>query len=351
VTTKPISLERLLALSALCAVAACQLSLDLDAYAFSALPQGGDMSDTDGGPAEAGSAPTPPGAPPDAADGSEAGGPSGSCGPCSLANAESACADAECVVSNCRLGFRDDNAVASDGCETPDVATAGLLLWLSADRGVTADAEGLLSAWQDQSEAQRPAIPPSAAASPHRVALDAERFVVEFDGNDELVLPGLPAFSSLSFFAVVAAREGPRCPSFLHISNRVNLDTENEIEIGRHEGALYYEVGSATLMASGAFPPEVLQIATVTHTAADATASLYLGGALVARGAVTLPDAVQRTANYIGFNHWDRPIDGTCAPLLGRIGEMLLYARGMSDAERRVIEGYLADKWGLSLAQ
>lgn len=338
------------ALSGLYTVAACQLTLDLDKYAFESLPAEAGVGREDGG--QAGGTAGTSSAPPDAALAPDADGGENGCGPCNPANAEGVCQSGECALASCRVGFRDDNDTPGDGCEAPDVATEGLLLWLMADRGVTADAAGLVSAWQDQSPNQRQALAPSAAASPHRIAAPQERFLLEFDGNDELVLPALPAFSSLSFFAVVEAREGPNCPSLLHVSNRVNLDTEDEIEIGRHVGALYYEVGFEPLSGpNNGFLAGALQIASITHASADTTASLYLGGALVARGAVALPASVPRTANYIGNNHWDRVQDGSCNPFLGRIGEMLLYARGMSDAEREVIEGYLAGKWGLSVVE
>jgi hypothetical protein len=292
-----------------------------------------------------------PGPLPDTGDASDASGGEGGCGPCSLTNAESTCDGAACAISRCRIGFRDDNGMPADGCEAPDVAPTGLLLWFMADQGVTADAEELVSVWQDQSEGERLAVPPSAAASPHRVALSEQRFALQFDGDDELALPALPAFDSLSFFVVVEVSDGPECPSFLHVSNRAGVNTENEIEIGRHElGALYYEVGSETLRGPR-LPPGALQLASIVHSAADMTASMYLDGALVARTAMLLPDAVQRTANYIGFNHWSSVADGNCRPLLGSIAELMLFARGLSDAEREVIQGYLAGKWGLSIAE
>lgn len=338
------------ALGSLYTAVACQLTLDLDKYSFAALPAEAGVAPEDGG--QAGGAAGSSSAPPDATVPPDADGGGGDCGLCNPANAEGACESGACAIADCRAGYRDDNDLPGDGCEAPDVSTEGLLLWLMADRGVTADAQGLVSTWQDQSANEWQALAPSAAASPHRITIPEDRSILEFDGDDELVLPALPPFSSLSFFAVVEAREGPECPSLLHVSNRVNLDTENEIEIGRHVGALYYEVGPEPLSGpNNGFLAGVLQIASITHAPSDTTVSLYLGGALVARGAVPLPAPVQRTANYIGNNHWERVQDGFCNPFLGRMGEMLLYTRAMSDAERAVIEAYLAAKWGLSVAE
>lgn len=278
------------------------------------------------------------------------GGAAGSTGvpcECELDHAQTACVDDTCSIERCLAGWTNANRTTSDGCEAPDVPERELQLWLSTDANLQLGEGDHVARWGDRSPNNFAAAPPSAEASPTRVDGPAGSPLLEFDGNDELVLPAFPAFSELSFFGVVLPLEQPNCPSILHFSNRGERPPD-DVEIGRHEGSFYYEVYTEALDDPNEFPVSQLQTTSVIHQP-DGTATLYLDGNRVAERVIALPVRRTRVSNFIGNNHWNAATDGGCAPFRGRIGELLFYNRALDAAERMRVEAYLQSKWQLTL--
>jgi hypothetical protein len=230
------------------------------------------------------------------------------------------------------------------------------LLWLRTDSGVTRGSDGAVTLWADQSGNQHDASPPTPASAPVWVE-QAPHPMLDFTGGSELQLPELPALSQLSIFVVAIARDdgSPRCPSLLHMSNLNGGPTvqADDVELGRHEGELYYEATRPTLTADaahvGSFTTRVPHVLAVVH-ALDEVAQLRIDGIEIGRAALALPRSIARTHNFIGNNHYYLDQNTTqCDPFVGRIGEILLYARAVSESERAAIEGYLSAKWGVPL--
>jgi hypothetical protein len=230
------------------------------------------------------------------------------------------------------------------------------LLWLRTDSGVTRGSDGAVTLWADQSGNQHDARSPAPANAPQWVE-QAPHPMLDFTGSSELQLPTLPALSQLSIFAIAIARDdgSPRCPSLLHLSNLNGGPTvqADDIELGRHQAELYYEATRPTLTPDaahlGSFTTRVPHVLAVVH-ALDEVAQLRIDGIEVARAALALPRSIARTHNFIGNNHYYLDQNTTqCDPFVGRIGEVLLYARAVSDSERAAIERYLSAKWGVPL--
>jgi hypothetical protein len=343
---------------AIAATAACQASLELDAYSFSRAGGAGDEG-------QGGSHAVPPGPVADAggvgaggagavpavmADASVAGGPELGCLPCELAHAEAACVDAGCVIASCRGPWRDANGNVDDGCEAGDVPSDQLTLWFMADQGVTTAADGSVTTWIDQSPGNRSASQPVLAQRPTLVSAPPGQLpMLSFDGtNDFLDLPpGFSTFTGASFFAVVEALPNDLCAGILHFSNGSDAD---DVEFGRHQpNLLYYEVVGSFLNGTprGFVVDRRLVLSVVQAGSSDGVGSVEsrIDGSLDQIGPVDLPRVVERLQNYVGRNGYFEQPELCSMYFRGRIGELLFYPRGVTGDERQQIESYLAEKW------
>lgn len=275
---------------------------------------------------------------------------------CELPHALATCSSEGCAVARCVGPWRDENGNADDGCETGDVATAGLSLWFMADRGVT-ELEGAVSSWQDQSPNRSAAVQASPAQMP-RLQWSAEGLpLLFFDGvNDALSLPiGFARFDGAAFFAVVEALPNELCAGILHFSNGPGV---NDVELGRHNpGLLYYEVGSQPVEgAPGAFEVgrrlllsiiQVADVATGDITPTTGTVELRINGIANGTRSINLPETIEREENFVGRNNYLEDQDVCSMFFHGRIGELLFYQRGVGAEERQRLEAYLQEKWQL----
>ncbi len=238
------------------------------------------------------------------------------------------------------------------------------LLWLRADAGVTLTSS-VVTAWQDQSGHKNHATQSMASRAPKRVTPVAGRLPwLEFDGvDDELDLPaGFASFDAgLSLFAAVQETVVSSCPAVIQLSNApdvddIDLDFDSvrtnqggiapQVVVGPGTSAsdtgrtIHFEAGSQFLSAPGdSFQPGALVTLSVVQ-APSGTVELHLDGVYVARGQVALPKSIQRMNNFIG-----RSLYNGCKAFHGRIGEIMLYDRAVSEGERMGIEQYLIKRW------
>jgi hypothetical protein len=215
----------------------------------------------------------------------------------------------------------------------------GLLLWLDAQRGVT-EVSGAVSAWADQSGSGLDASQPLASARPRRVSASAALPMIEFDGEDDFLslADGFSDFrEGVSFFAVVEVAEDNGCVGILEFSNGAEVD---DINFGRQEGAPHYEVlGGYFHGPDGVFELGQRYIVGLVHDTGR-NAELRLNGEFLRVQSFELPENLMRYDNFVG-----RTLYEGCSLLSGRVGEIILYARGMGDAQRVEVERYLRDKW------
>lgn len=227
-------------------------------------------------------------------------------------------------------------------CAPSGLLTDGLELWFAADRGVVTE-EGAVSYWADQSgrgnhagqsvSSQRPTLASSPSGLP----------MLDFDGaGDHLRLPiGFSSFAGASFFLVVQADPNTGCAGILSFANGNYTD---DVEFGRHTpNLLYFEVlGDAVEGVDGGFEAGRLLQASILQQA-DSTVELRIDGTITGAGEAELPAAVTREQNFVGKNTYTE-----CPTTFdGRIGEILLFTRGLTPAERESVERYLELKWEL----
>jgi hypothetical protein len=253
------------------------------------------------------------------------------------------------------------SGVAGEGAVPPGLGGAGgspdfsglipqdkLVLWLMADHGVGPPDGERVAVWADYSpneadayqslDVLQPSVVPAAGGVPP---------MIEFDGqNHQLALrPGLSEFSDfsagLSAFIIASEVDDRNCPSLLQLSNGPE---EQDIEIGRDNGTIHYEVDLAdTYGMPNAFGLNQRLLLGVIH-APDELPEVRLNGVFMGMGqdekSRVLPVLMPRLNNFIG-----RSLYSECALFHGRIGEIILYARAVDSAEREAIQRYLQDKW------
>lgn len=262
------------------------------------------------------------------------------------------------------IPFPGGSAGGANGGATNGARDPAQLLWLRADTGVTLTS-GVVSAWQDQSGHKHHAAQTMVMRSPKRVTPVTGKLPwIEFDGvDDELDLPvGFSNFDAgLSLFAVVQETAVSSCPALIQLSNApevddIDLDFDSvrsnrgelglQVAVGPGTSAsdsgrtIHFEAGSQFVSAPGdAFQPGALVTLSVVQTP-SAVVELRVDGVYLARGQVALPKSIERMNNFIG-----RSLYTGCKAFHGRVGELMLYNRALSDGERAGIEQYLIKRW------
>jgi hypothetical protein len=212
-----------------------------------------------------------------------------------------------------------------------------LVLWLRADRGVTAQG-GRISSWGDQSGNGADAVQ-SVAASQPTLASDAGVPAVSFDGVAEfLTLPDIDApFSrGLSIFAAVnIVPQQSGCSALLELSAGTESD---DISLGDFLGAAHFEVKDA--VGEGApIAADRFHLMSVIHSV-PGSAEMRLDGASTIVTVAPMARDTLRTTNFVG-----RTLVDLCTPLSGRVYELVLYSRAVSGAEVTAIESALRSRW------
>lgn len=217
--------------------------------------------------------------------------------------------------------------------------TDGLVLWLTADRGVT-EQNGAVSVWADQSGQHSDALQTGVDLRP---MLDRSAFsgmgAIAFDGQDDFMkLPvGFADFTQgLSFFSTFAVEHDDLCTALLEVSNGSEID---DIDFGRLEGRAAFEVldGSSSSGTLAVGSPQLYSV--IQHT--DASVAMRVNGSDVGTATIALPANILRQDNYVG-----NTLYSGCSVFGGRIGEMLLYDHAVGDRELLDIEAYLGKHAG-----
>jgi hypothetical protein len=248
------------------------------------------------------------------------------------------------------LTSSDDVAVTvtDPNATAPIVPTTGLKLWLRADAGVT-EAGGAVSQWADQSGSSRNAGQTVAASYPQLVANAVNgKPALAFDGTNDfltfnLPLNGLTAMTMVIVSSNTVNRTGDgngvaHAPLFwnetadwgtVHLSPFQNLvkfrfgtRQVNNLPVYTRPVSAGTNFGMAMAIKNGAVE------------------TLYLDGqlALTASGKLSTIAGIRDTGN-IGRGYNDNTYFG------GRIAEILVYDRALTDSERQTLEQYLRVKY------
>ena len=223
----------------------------------------------------------------------------------------------------------------------PPVPQDGLELWFDATVGIT-ESSGVVAGWKDRSGNARHA---AQTALNYRPKLVADGFngkpTVVFDGQDRyLKIPTLPGdfTRGVSIFAIgqQEADEGP-CTGLFEASNGPEID---DVHLGTWDNALLYEVYADTMHPTDEplllGKPQLLAAVQQMNTGVQ----LRRNSNGVGEGNLALPATIARELVYLGKTEYSN-----CKPYDGRLSEILVYSRGVNDAELVEIEAYLQKKW------
>lgn len=239
----------------------------------------------------------------------------------------------------------------------------GLMLWLAADVGVTADAGGQVTGWNDQSGNGNNAAPRAGAPSTEAPTLAANvvngKAVLRFDGQDDVL--EIPNSATLQpqagdwtvFFVAkrLAASQGdfPQVigsrPWVSGLDEGWSVSMSSGGAVGSHyaDGAAGHDVPA--VLSNARLSQSAFQMWQVEENRAAGTTTFYANGDLDATRSTPMPvEAVdQLDAVYIG-----REIGGSDNRRANlELGEILVYNRVISKTERESISSYLSEKYGL----
>jgi hypothetical protein len=229
---------------------------------------------------------------------------------------------------------------ASDANLSPSIPADGLILWLRADRGVTAQSS-LVSRWTDQSPAHADAAQDVTRSRPVLVADGINgRPALLFDGTDDFLQldEGFGDFSmGISIFTVMnTTLEGEVCAPVFEASNGEEID---DIHFGPNHDHVNYEVFNDANLDVACLP-DVPQLFSVVQDKTG-TFEVRRDGLFGTLSTFPPPAVVARKAVFVG-----KSLYSSCKTFAGRIGEVIVYARALSDAEARGVESYLQQQYG-----
>ncbi|MBK7549752.1 MAG: hypothetical protein IPI20_18955 [Rhodoferax sp.] len=235
--------------------------------------------------------------------------------------------------------------------------TAGLALLLDAGNAALTMSNGSeVTEWRDASGSNRNAVTlPGRGPVLVTGALGGDA-VLRFDGqNDYLDLPAAFAdFTSGMTLLVVARPASVQAGSKLLLLG--NGAGQANVSLGRNGGGAglqYFTTNSGgnygwfgtadALTSNEAALYTVVQAGGVASSAVQATVSK--NGIAVGSGQF-MPPVVTRSTNYIGRSYWGG--DGYFA---GDIAEIIVYNRTLTASELAAVQGYLAQKYSLAVAE
>jgi hypothetical protein len=229
---------------------------------------------------------------------------------------------------------------APDADRAPSIPADGLILWLRADRGVTAQSSSV-SRWADQSTVHADAVQDVARSRPVLVADGINgRPALLFDGSDDYLqlAEGFGDFSKgISIFTVMnTSLEGDVCAPVFEASNGAEVD---DIYFGPNHDHVNYEVFNDANIEVECLP-DVPQLFSVVQEPTG-TFEIHRNGRFGILSTFPPPATVIRKAVYVG-----KSLYSGCHTFAGRIGEVIVYARALPDADSRAVESYLQERYG-----
>ena len=223
-----------------------------------------------------------------------------------------------------------------------------LALWLKADSGVTADANGFVSQWTDQSGNGNHALQTNSVSMPTLLsgALNANP-VLHFDGVTNFLeiadSPGLLIRGDLTIYAVALFEDYANFNGIIAktLANQpapfdfyLNRSTTGPLRFIRGNGS-----GNSTV--SGTTTPVAGQYYILSAVVNGTNGTQYLNGAVNGSGPL-----------IAGVGDGGRPVrigtrDDFATRLKGTLAEVILIRGAVSFAERTAIDNYLGNKYGI----
>lgn len=223
----------------------------------------------------------------------------------------------------------------------PTIPVDGLELWFDATVGVH-EVNGVVTTWEDRSKNARHALQTAVNYRPKRIVdgFNGKPTIV-FDGEDRyLKVPTLPGdfTRGVSIFTIgEQITDDGGCTGMFEASNGPEID---DVHLGTWESALLYEVYSDTMHPKDTLlllgEPQLLAAVQQMNGAVQ----LRRNSSGLGEANMLLPVTIPREQVYLG-----RTAYASCVPYHGSLSEVLVYSRGVNDAELIQIETYLQKKW------
>ncbi len=228
-----------------------------------------------------------------------------------------------------------------------------LQLWLRADAGVTANANGAVTAWADQSGQGNHAAQANANQAPRLVesALNGKP-VVRFEGGTRYLdvpnSPGVSFIGDLSTFFVIklADRSGYRAVWSKVLGNKPR-PTDYYLLPDSNVPRLYRGNAGQWLSADGAVAVPSGEFAVIGFDVAGTAVAHYFNDQVNGRGTIALASPAEDSGLPLRIGSRDDLV----TQLKGDLAELLLYDIALSDVDRRQVLEYLRAKYALAFNQ
>jgi len=256
---------------------------------------------------------------------------------------------AEIIFHNGELTLAQIDSVeralsAKYNLELPPIPGEQLAYWLRADRGIDTTSAGRVTSWANSAPAANSATQSSDARRPRFIAQGLNgRPAIEFDGNDVLISTNNISLNQQTIFAV-----------FNSTSPDVKIICEHSQNANTNNGSfLTTSIGNTLLFRRATFSSvganyvenwgndSAYRVITTWFASNDSVAMRINGNTVsLTKGGSTSGNANDKF--YIGGR-------GTTADfgLVGRIAELIVYNRVLSQAERDTVEQYLSRKYNI----
>ncbi len=230
------------------------------------------------------------------------------------------------------------------------VPTSGLSLWLRADSGVTAGADGKVSSWATEGSTVK-----ATADAPEKQPTLAQNAIggkpaIHFDGGTQILEANLdidpaasPELTVISVFSSETDKPNPLRK--LYGADDGGYDRAAGLD-DRAEG-LNYTIfgGGASVIGIFKLVPNTPYLTVDSYSQSKKLLNVWVNGA-PAKQNQQIDHGASLDKFYIGGT-------GTVyhEAWQGTVAEMLVYRRALTDEERKKIEDYLAGKYGLKLTR
>lgn len=221
-----------------------------------------------------------------------------------------------------------------------DAPPAGAALWLDANDTATITADGLakVSAWNDKSGNARHATQTNAAIQPTVITNAIPgRPVMRFAGGTQQMDVNL-AFLANSPYTILGVEARTNTGTIFMLGTRSNA-TNNGLHFGYRNNTAFTLAQYANDLDAGV-PGYTGQQFRVWNGMLDTAIghSIYLNGTNLSNNANTTPFTAAVGAGVVGNGYAAQNFHGD-------VGEVLVYSRALSTAERKIAEAYLNGKW------
>ncbi len=220
-------------------------------------------------------------------------------------------------------------------------AVSGMTLWLDSTDAttITKDGSNKVSLWKDKSGSGNNATQSDAAKQPtYSATASGGKAALSFVGESaqNMVIPSAAFSKKGTSFVVWKADAEPKAfNALICATNHVSWFDSNKVRTGIDKDT--YEFTSSTAISS-------TNLNNVYIAVADSAATgykYYLNGNSLAKIDTSL-------ASLAGTSHIGAR-GGATLPLTGKISEIIYISGSVSDVDRQKIEGYLANKWGITV--